>query len=318
MRFRAGSFGPILVVSVIAAVLVALLGAAVAQPIDQECFDNCDIGQFLAMGAIVLVSWVWLAAVLALAWRLRRREPAVAAVSAIAAALFVAVMAGFDTSLSVSPSSLRLADLRLRPADPRPRDGRPAPGDLATGGLRSSGRRRRTGGVRRGPGDACRRRRDCRAGHDPVQLRSAGAVRRVPRLRRGSRDPGLRVLAPGRSGAPRARRSLAEQHSSMRSSAAYYEISPLDSTAILLRCHPDHGDRLAVDRLGLAAHAGAPRVVIWPRTSSARSPDMGHPKRLTVRAPEPRSYLCPSSATSAPSWPRIRAVAPQTWRPSIR
>lgn len=105
MRFRAGSFGPILAVSVIAAVLVALLGAAVAQPIDQECFDNCDIGQFLAMGAIGLVSWVWLAAVLALAWRLRRREPAVAAVSAIAAALFVAVMAGFDTSLSVSPSA---------------------------------------------------------------------------------------------------------------------------------------------------------------------------------------------------------------------
>lgn len=105
MRARAASFGPMLVVTVIAAVLVALLLTAAAQPTNPECFEACDIGQLVATGAIVLVAVAWLAVVIAMAWRLRRREPALAALSAGTAALFVAVMAGIDASLFLSPSS---------------------------------------------------------------------------------------------------------------------------------------------------------------------------------------------------------------------
>jgi hypothetical protein len=90
---------------VIAAGLVALLASAAAQPVSPNCFDNCSVGQIVAVGAIALVSLLWLVVVIAMAWRLHRREPALAVLSAVSAALFVAVMAGLDTSLWVSPSS---------------------------------------------------------------------------------------------------------------------------------------------------------------------------------------------------------------------
>jgi hypothetical protein len=94
-----------IVVSVVAAVLVALLLAAVAQPVNPDCFEACDIGQIVAMGAIALVALLWLLLVLAMAWRLHRREPALATLSALSAAAFVAAMAGLDTSLWISPAS---------------------------------------------------------------------------------------------------------------------------------------------------------------------------------------------------------------------
>jgi hypothetical protein len=94
-----------IVVSVVAAVLVALLLAAVAQPVNPNCFEACDIGQIVAMGAIALVALLWLLLVLAMAWRLHRREPALATLSALSAAAFVAAMASLDTSLWISPAS---------------------------------------------------------------------------------------------------------------------------------------------------------------------------------------------------------------------
>jgi hypothetical protein len=95
-----------IVVSVIAAVLIALLAGVMGQPVNPGCFDNCAIGQIAAEGALALVALSWLLLVLAMAWRLHRREPALATLSAVSAAAFVAAMAGLDTSLWAWPSSI--------------------------------------------------------------------------------------------------------------------------------------------------------------------------------------------------------------------
>ncbi len=105
MGARAGAFGPLIVVTAIAALIVALMATVVNQPIDPGCFEFCSIGQDLALTALSLVSLIWLGVVLAMAWRLQRREPNLPVVSALAAALFVALMSGFDASLWASPSS---------------------------------------------------------------------------------------------------------------------------------------------------------------------------------------------------------------------
>jgi len=92
------------VVSAIAAVLAGLLASAAAQPVNPGCFEACSIGQDLAVVAIAVVALLWLAAILAMAWRLRAHA-ALPVISALAAAVFVAVMAGLDTSLWATPAS---------------------------------------------------------------------------------------------------------------------------------------------------------------------------------------------------------------------
>ncbi len=93
-----------IVVTAIAAVMVALLASAMNQPINPGCFEFCSIGQDLALTALSLVSLIWLAVVLGIAWRLHRREPGLPVMSALAAALFIALLSGFDTSLWATPS----------------------------------------------------------------------------------------------------------------------------------------------------------------------------------------------------------------------
>ena len=200
MSFRSGAFVPMFGVSVVAAVLVALLSTAAAQPTNPECFEACSIDQVVATGAIVLVALAWLVVVIAMAWRLHRREPAVAAVSAIVAALFVTVMAGFDTSLFVSPSSFDSPIFVFDQLILVVAMGVQLPAIWRLAASAAPGDRPR-GGHRRRPGDPCRRRGDRRARHHAVRFRTAGAVRHVPRLlgRRGDPCGGLMALGPGES-----------------------------------------------------------------------------------------------------------------------
>jgi hypothetical protein len=93
-----------LAVTVVAAVIVAALTIDALQPINPGCFEFCSIGQDLALTGASLVSLAWLAVVLGMAWKMRRREPALAALSAIAAGVFLVVLAGFDISLWLAPS----------------------------------------------------------------------------------------------------------------------------------------------------------------------------------------------------------------------
>ncbi len=105
VRFPVRSFSALAVFSAVVAAIVALLALAVVQPTDPDCIEFCSVGQTLATGAITLVSLLWLTVVLAVALRLHRREPAVAILGALAAALFLALLSGLDTYLWSVPSS---------------------------------------------------------------------------------------------------------------------------------------------------------------------------------------------------------------------
>ena len=89
----------------VAAVIVAVLAVGVAQPIDPGCIEFCSVGQIVATGAISLVSLFWLAIVLMFALRKHRQEPGLAVLSALAAAVFLTLLAGLDTYLWSTPSS---------------------------------------------------------------------------------------------------------------------------------------------------------------------------------------------------------------------
>ena len=105
MQFRARAFWPLAIVTLIAAVIVTVLAAGVAQPIDPGCIEFCSVGQIVATEAISLVSLFWLAVVLMFALRRHRQEPAIGVLSAVAAAVFLALLSGLDTYLWSTPSS---------------------------------------------------------------------------------------------------------------------------------------------------------------------------------------------------------------------
>jgi hypothetical protein len=76
----------------LALVPMVALSRVIAAPVTPDCFEYCNLSQLLAGFAARLVGLLWLLGVLVVAWRWRNREPSVAAVSAVAAAIPLAVL----------------------------------------------------------------------------------------------------------------------------------------------------------------------------------------------------------------------------------
>jgi hypothetical protein len=90
---RRGPWMAISVATVIAVGIIGLLSLTFFEPIDPDCWEWCGLGRYVALAGISLVSFVWLAVVLVLAWRHRARTPKVAALSAAMAATGAAALA---------------------------------------------------------------------------------------------------------------------------------------------------------------------------------------------------------------------------------
>jgi hypothetical protein len=81
----------LIVATVMALVPATLLLAAMRAPVTPGCFEYCELGQDLAAVGFVFVGELWLLAVLTIAWSWRSAEPSVAAVCAVAAAVFLTI-----------------------------------------------------------------------------------------------------------------------------------------------------------------------------------------------------------------------------------
>ena len=82
----------LLLTSLVALVPALVLFALNRAPVAPGCFEYCEVGQDLAGIGLVLVGELWLVAVLSTAWTWRYREPAVAALAAVAAAPCLALV----------------------------------------------------------------------------------------------------------------------------------------------------------------------------------------------------------------------------------
>lgn len=71
--------------------MVALILVMTA-PVTPGCFEYCNLSQQLAAFGFRFVGLLWLLGVLVVAWRFKNREPSIAAVSAVAAAIPLAVV----------------------------------------------------------------------------------------------------------------------------------------------------------------------------------------------------------------------------------
>jgi hypothetical protein len=78
--------------TVVAALSVPLLLAAIVATPSPECFEYCNLGQQFAGMLLLLVGVLWLAVVLVFAWDWVEEEPAFAAVSAVAASVCLVIV----------------------------------------------------------------------------------------------------------------------------------------------------------------------------------------------------------------------------------
>jgi hypothetical protein len=76
----------------LALVPMVLLNRVMTAPVTPGCFEYCNLSQQLAAFAFRFVGLLWLLGVLVVAWRWRNREPSIAAVSAAAAGIPLAIV----------------------------------------------------------------------------------------------------------------------------------------------------------------------------------------------------------------------------------
>jgi hypothetical protein len=76
----------------LALVPMVVLTRVMTAPVTPGCFEYCDLSQQLAAFGFRFVGLLWLLGVLVVAWRWRNSEPSIAAVSAVAAVIPLAVV----------------------------------------------------------------------------------------------------------------------------------------------------------------------------------------------------------------------------------
>lgn len=76
----------------LALVPMVVLSPVIAAPVNPDCFEYCNLSQQLAAFGFRCVGLLWLLGVLVVAWRWRDHEPSIAAVSAVAAAIPLAIV----------------------------------------------------------------------------------------------------------------------------------------------------------------------------------------------------------------------------------